>query len=296
MGARQDADFRHDRTHGLAVAAVDALAGLHDVAAHDVALEILEQLADQVGLRRILAADDFLGLLLDRGDLVGAGLLGLLGIGLAQIVAERLQRGPDRLLLRAVLGERPGLLGALLGQIDDGVDDVLVFDRAEIDGAQHDLFRQLLGFGFDHQHAFGGAGEHQIERRIVELLGGRVQHIGALDITDARGADRAHEGDAADGERGRGADQRHDIRIILQIVAEHGADDLRLVTIGRVEQRADRTVDQARGQHFLFGRAAFALEEAARDLAGGKGLFLVVDGEREEIDSRLRRLGADRGA
>jgi hypothetical protein len=63
-----------------------------------------------------------------------------------------------------------------------------------------------------------------------------------------------------------------------------------------VEQRADRPVDQARGQHLLLGRAAFALEEAARDLAGGKGLFLVVHREREEIHARFRRLGADRGA
>ena len=126
VGARQDADFGADRADGLAVAAVDALAGLHDVAAHDVALEVLEQLADQVGLGLVIAADRDLGLLLHLVDLVGAGLLGLLGIGAAQIVGRTLcSSAHDRLLLRAVFGQRPRLLGALLGQVDDGVDDVL---------------------------------------------------------------------------------------------------------------------------------------------------------------------------
>src|SRR5262249_18852573 len=37
-------------------------------------------------------------------------------------------------------------------------------------------------------------------------------------------------------------------------------------------------------------------EEAAGDLTGRKGLFLVIDGEREEIDTRLRLLVADGGA
>jgi len=39
------------------------------------------------------------------------------------------------------------------------------------------------------------------------------------------------------------------------------------------EQRADRAVDQAAGQGFQFAGTAFTLEEAARDLAGGIGLF-----------------------
>ena len=57
------------------------------------------------------------------------------------------------------------------------------------------------------------------------------------------------------------------------------------------EQRADRAIDQAAGQRFLFGRAALALEEAARDAPGGREFFLVVDGQREEVLSRLDGLG-----
>ena len=35
------------------------------------------------------------------------------------------------------------------------------------------------------------------------------------------------------------------------------------------EERPDRAVDQAGGQHLLLGRPALAFEEAAGDLAGG---------------------------
>ena len=67
-------------------------------------------------------------------------------------------------------------------------------------------------------------------------------------------------------------------------------DDLDFVEEAVREKRANRTVDQAGGERFLFGRTAFALEEAAGDLAGSIGLFDVVDGEREEVLAGLRFL------
>src|SRR5579885_1152486 len=77
---------------------------------------------------------------------------------------------------------------------------------------------------------------------------------------------------------------------------EHRADDLRLVAEARREKRPDRAIDEARGQHLLLRGASLALEEAARDLAGGEGLLLIIDREREEILPRLRLLGGNRGA
>ncbi|MNY37712.1 hypothetical protein D3C86_1722940 [compost metagenome] len=76
---------------------------------------------------------------------------------------------------------------------------------------------------------------------------------------------------------------------------ENGDDDLRLVLVAIGKQRADRAVDEARNQGFLLARTAFALEIAARDLAGGEVFFLVVHGQREEVLARLGRLGADDG-
>ena len=100
---------------------------------------------------------------------------------------------------------------------------------------------------------------------------------------------------AGEGERRGGRDQRHDVRVVLHVVREHGGDDLRLVLEALDEQRADRPVDQARGQRLLLGGAALALEKAAGDLAGGEGLLLVVDGQGEEVDAGLGVLGGDGG-
>jgi hypothetical protein len=79
-------------------------------------------------------------------------------------------------------------------------------------------------------------------------------------------------------------------------VRQDGADDLRLIAETRGEQRADRAVDQAGGQNLLFRRAAFALEKAAGNLAGGESLFLVVDGRAGRNRSQLRGLLGDDGA
>src|SRR3546814_8379641 len=102
-------------------------------------------------------------------------------------------------------------------------------------------------------------------------------------------ADRAHERNARDGERGRRADHGDDVRIVLEVMRQHGGDDLGLVAEAVGEQRADRAVDQTRGQRLLLARPAFTLEEAAGDLAGRERLFLVVHGQREKIDAGLRR-------
>ena len=162
--------------------------------------------------------------------------------------------------------------------------------------AQHGLFREFLGLGLDHQHAFDGAGDDEIELGLFDLIGGRVEDVFAVLEANASGAHRAHEGNARNGQRRRGADHGDDIGVVLQIMAEGGADDLGFVAEAIGEQRTDRTVDQAADQGFLLGRPAFALEEAARNLAGGKCLFLIIDGEREKIDPLARRLGGGGGA
>jgi hypothetical protein len=55
-----------------------------------------------------------------------------------------------------------------------------------------------------------------------------------------------------------------------------------------LKERADRPVDQAAGEDLLLGRPSFAFEEASRDLAGGVGALLVIDGEREPVLPRFR--------
>jgi hypothetical protein len=54
-------------------------------------------------------------------------------------------------------------------------------------------------------------------------------------------------------------------------------------------------VDQAAGQRLQLAGLGLALEEAARDLAGGVGLLDVVDGERKEVLPRLGALAGRHG-
>jgi hypothetical protein len=67
----------------------------------------------------------------------------------------------------------------------------------------------------------------------------------------------------AQGRRGAG-DGEH-VGVVVGVGRHDHPDDLRLVAPAGGEERPDRAVDQPAGEHFLFGRLALALEEAARD-------------------------------
>ena len=192
--------------------------------------------------------------------------------------------------------ERTRLLGGFLGKLDDGFDHRLEAFVTEHHRAEHDFLGELAGLRFDHQHRIGGAGDDEVELRLLHRVDQRVEDVFAADITDARAADRSHEGDAGEGERGGGGDHRHDVRVILEIVRQHGGDDLGLAAEAFGKERPDRPVDQARDEGLVLARTAFALEIAAGDLSGGEGLLLVVDGERKEVDAHpLLPGGDDRG-
>ena len=187
------------------------------------------------------------------------------------------------------------LLGRLLGELDDRLDHRLEMPVAEHHRAQHDVLGQLLGFGFHHQHRFIGAGDDQVELAFGHFVERRVEHVFVVDEADAGGADRAHERRARQGQRRRRRHQRENVRIVFQIVRQRGHDDLRFAAPAVGEQRTHRAVDQARHQRFLFGRPAFALEVAAGDTARGVEFFLVVNGQRQEVDAFARRFCRDDG-
>ena len=171
---------------------------------------------------------------------------------------------------------------------------------AEHHRPEHDFLGELLGFRFDHQHRVGGACHHEIEPALRHFVDLRIEHVFVVDEADARRPDRAHERSARQSERGRRGDHGQDVGIVLHVMGQRGDDHLRVAAIALGKQRADRTVDQARNQGFLLGRPAFALEVTAGDAAGGEELFLIIDGQRQEIESGFwlpgRHHGGDDGA
>ena len=285
--ARQHVHLGCDRPHGLEIAAVDALAGADDVAAHHILLDPLED-----GIEQHLLAGIGIGgqqLFLD----LGARRLDQL----VTLLLLRRRKGGAKVGLHQRLGfldilgfvgrlEVPRLLGCLLGQLDDGLDHRLEAAVAEHHGLQHLLLGKLLGLGLHHHDGVAGAGDHEVEGAFGHLVDHRVEHELAVDDADAGSRDRAEERQARERERRGSGDHADDVGVVLHVMRQHGDDDLRLVLEALDEQRPDRPVDEARGQRLLLRRAPFALEVAARDLAGGVGPFLVVDGEGEEVDPR----------
>ena len=122
---------------------------------------------------------------------------------------------------------------------------------------------------------------------------GRVGDELAVDAADAHRADRAGKRNVGNAERGGGAVDRENIGIILAIGAEQNRDDLRVVKVTRREKRPQRPIGHARGERFLFARAAFAFEIAAGKFSDRRRFFAIIDGEREPILAFLDRGGGD---
>jgi hypothetical protein len=156
---------------------------------------------------------------------------------------------------------------------------------AEHDGLQHLLLRQLFGLRLHHHHCVSGARYHEVEGAFGHLVDHGIEHELASDDADARGADGSDERQPRQRQCCRGGDHGKYVGVVLHVMGEDGDDDLRLILEPAHEQGPDRPVDEARGQRLLFGGAALTLEIAAGDLAGGEGLFLVIDGEREKVDA-----------
>ncbi len=296
VGAGQESDHRLDRADLVELAAVDAAAVLENRAANDVRFDLLDELVG--GHAGLAVGIGVVRLHLGPGVVEGFRAGRLVGqlVSLGNVVADEfLDFG---LHFRMVgRGQCPRILRGLFGQVDDGADNLLALVMRKHDRTEHLVLGQFLGLGLDHHHGVVRRSNDEVETAVFQGSGLlRVENILTVDVADAATADRAHEGHAGNGQRGRRGNHRHHVRLGLTVVRQDLADHVDLVVEPLREQRADRAVDQAAGERFLLGCAAFALEKAARDAPGGGELFLIVDGEREEVLPFLHRLGGRDGA
>src|ERR1051326_1558059 len=201
MRARQHADADRNRPHGARVAAIDARLAVEDLPAHDLRLEVEE---DVLQIVRVDLDTDLLGLLCELlGDFLAdflqpriARLLLLHTEGLAQVGFGELGHARDE---RIVPGRRlpfPGRLAGHLGELVDRLDRRLHVLMAVHHPAQHHVLGKLERLGLHHHHALLRARDDQVELGLLELAHRRVDHVLAADIADARGADRSVERDA----------------------------------------------------------------------------------------------------
>ncbi len=219
VGARQHAGLHGDLAHRIHVAAVDARLAGKDAATHEVVLEAADLVGDLAGgpLRRVAGGERLDGRLLDLADARLARQLLDDRIGLAQFRCGQLGHGGGHVGVDFGCSPVPGRLAGLLGQFADRVDRDLHLLVAVDDCAEHHVFGEDVGFGLDHQHRVGRAGDDEVELRVRHVLGDRVQHVLAVDVGDARGADRALERDTGERERRGGAEHRGNVGIDFRV-------------------------------------------------------------------------------
>ena len=169
--------------------------------------------------------------------------------------------------------------------------DLLVCD---VEGVEDLRLGDLISAGLDHQDRLVGAGDDQVQLALGNVWFTGIDHEIPLELADAHGAHLGRERNVGYGESRRGAVHGEHVVGIDVIDAHRRCDDLGLASPPLREKGTDRPVDHARGEDSLLGRAPFAPEKAAGDLAGGVHTLLDVDSEGEEVDIAgiSRRRGA----
>jgi hypothetical protein len=117
----------------------------------------------------------------------------------------------------------------------------------------------------------------------------------AVDASDPDRANGTRPWDVADHQRDGCANDAQNVRVVLSVGTEQNALHLDFVIPALGKERANGPVNHPAGQDFLFGRAAFAFEIAARESARRGGFLPIIDREREKILARLGAGGGDGG-
>ena len=94
---------------------------------------------------------------------------------------------------------------------------------------------------------------------------------GPRDVGEVEGCARARESEGVGG--------------VDLVGGEDGRDDLRIALVPLGKEGPHRAVDDAADEDLVVPLAPLALEEAARDLAGGERLLDVLAGEGEEVEA-----------
>ena len=318
--ARHDVHFGGQGADVTQATAVDAVVLGQDAAAHDLALQLLERVADFLVLLGVfhvgeLAGEGGLDAFLDLVDAVLARQLfgdgqGFVEVGVGDLVDAVVQ-------ILGVLREELEFLGFLRGDLLElglGLADHLDERLGGFKTAGDDFLVRLgLAFvvdevpgvlacaGFDHGDGDVAvfddtAGNHDFEHGALTLAPTRESDPLAVDQSQANAGNRAFERQTGNHGGSGSSVQSDNIVGIVRVDGEHGFHNLHFVAQRVREQRAQRTVDDTASQNRLGARTAFTAEERARNLAGGVHLLFHVHGQREEVVVLLRAgTGGGRG-
>ena len=221
---------RDDLAHGLEVAAVDALAGVENVPAHDLGFELLEHAGDRAACRISVSAPSgkkcAITFSLTAATASWRSCLSHDRIGGAQVL---LGEAEDFLLERLVVGdgESRGSLAAFSASLMIASitgwkwrwPNITAPSMISSDSSLASDSTIITASWVPATTRSSWLSGHLVERRI--------EHVFVVDEADAGAADRAHERRAGQRQRGGGRDHRHDVGIVLQVVRQRGDDHLR---------------------------------------------------------------------
>ena len=284
VGAGQHAVADFDSAHRTGVAAVDTGLARQNLAANDFGFDLKQQAFDRYAVKRSafgFERSHHVGISQAAG--LGAGLLVANLVGSDQFVFGQAVNFGDQ---RFVFGRRfpvPHGLARIAHQFVDGVDRNIALLMAEHHGAQHDVFGQLLCFGLDHQHSRFRTRHHQVQHRVFTGGLAGVEHVLAVNIAHTGRADGAAKRNATDRQSSAHGDHGGDVCVHFGVERHGMHHDVHFIEEAFGEQGADGAVDQAAGQRLELAGAAFALEEAAGDLACGIAFLEVIHRQGEEI-------------
>ena len=162
-------------------------------------------------------------------------------------------------------------------------------------GIKHLILGHFLGARLDHNDLILGRAQGNVHLRHLALLRGRVDH--GLAVHNANLAARYHivKRDIRNRNRDGRAQQSNDLRRVVVIILQHGADDGNVVSEILGKQRTHRAVDLAGGKNRLFGRAALTAHKAARNTAYRIQALLKINRKREKVDAVARLGRSSRG-
>ena len=298
VGARQNANFHFNGANGLVVTAIDTRLAVNNLLTNDGLLNFGEVLLHFVFRRLtfVFSGQFFNGSGLDLAQAGIALHLVTDAIGLLDIGRKVSLYSVQKLSVLCFWLPLPTRLANFSGKFLDRGNRCLHFLVPEEHGAQHLVFCQALGFGFNHQNRVFSTGNHHVQQGGFQFFKGRVQEVATLiGVCDAGCTDRTIERDTGDGQGGGSGQHGGNIRILVLAGGHDRRDDLGFVHESLGKQRTNRTVNQAGRQGFFLGRTAFTLEKTTRDFAHSVGFLEVVDGQREKRLARLGFLGRNHG-
>ena len=166
----------------------------------------------------------------------------------------------------------------------------------ELDGAEHDLFRNLLHLALDHQDIVDRTSDHDVEVYLLHVRVVGVDDVLTVDAGYADLRDGAAERDVRHGQRGRCGQSGQCVGLNVLVGRDEGDRHIDFGVVVCGEQGAERAVDQPCDEDFAVVGAAFALHEAAGIAAYGGVLLLVLYLQGHEIGVGFCILGGHHGA